>query len=158
MLKHPNLPSGGQILKIWTNGFWFLVTRQSLVTRNDPALFYFAIIFSDTIRTHVFSWHKHKNTYYIPHENQFQKTYHLAHGVTTLCADAYFVKSGEYSDLLCERLPCWHSMRASTASIHAGRWFMLGILPIRSPAFGIISGWVLLLFWNPPFGLLYLWK
>jgi hypothetical protein len=45
MLKHPNLPSGGQVLKIWTNGFWFLVTRQSLVTRSDPTLFYFAIIF-----------------------------------------------------------------------------------------------------------------
>ena len=45
ILKPPNLPSGGQILKIWTNGFWFLVTRQSLVTRSGPTLFYFAIIF-----------------------------------------------------------------------------------------------------------------
>jgi hypothetical protein len=48
-LRPPNLPSGGQILKIWTNGSWFLVTRRSLVTRSDPTLFYFAIIFSDRI-------------------------------------------------------------------------------------------------------------
>jgi hypothetical protein len=47
MLNHHNLPSGGQILKIWTNGFWGLVTMLCLVTRSDPTLFYFAIIFSD---------------------------------------------------------------------------------------------------------------